>query len=380
MVLACLAVLAYGLGRERPHLVLIVVDSLRADARTDSVGAAATPNLDALARDGHVFNEAFAHSPAGLPAFVSLLSARLPHEARVTADGRAVPPDVTLLAQHLAARGYETRASFARTAFRPPAPGTGLDRGFARFDAGSDEVAPGEDAARRAVSALDALDPRRPFFLLAHIADPFGPFEANAGESGALAGSFTGAREQYRSAVEAADRAVGAILDELRRRDLYDRCVIVVTSNHGLALGEHGVVGAGVDLHDESLRVPLIVRLPQGRSDEALARRRHRLVRHVDVTPTLLELLGQPPLPGATGESLLQPGERLLFAEAHPPAAPATLRALRDSNYKLVLDVEAGKHTLFHLSSDPRELDDVYSHQGHLRRTWERDLAKIAGP
>ena len=64
MVLACLAVLAYGLGRERPHLVLIVVDSLRADARSDSVGAAATPNLDALARDGHVFHEAFAHSPA----------------------------------------------------------------------------------------------------------------------------------------------------------------------------------------------------------------------------------------------------------------------------------------------------------------------------
>lgn len=378
MLLTCLGVLAYGLGRERPHLVLIVVDSLRADARSDSIGAARTPNLDSLAREGLVFHEAFAHSPSSLPAMVSLLSGRHPHESRVTAQGQAVPQDVTLLAEHLGRRGYQTRASIARAALRPPAPGSGIDRGFARFDPGARDVEPAEEAARRAIAALDALDPQRPFFLLAHIADPHGPFETpQAG--GEDPDTFMAVREQYKRAVEAADRAVGAILYELHRRGLFERSLVVVTSNHGLALGEHGRIGSGATLYDEALRVPLIVRLPRGEGCEELARLRHRMVRQADLAPTLLELLGLPALPGATGSSLFEPTEDPLLAQAHPPDAPGALLALRDPHYKLVLDVGRDETALFRLASDPLELDDVSSHQGHLRSEWREELSRLAG-
>jgi choline-sulfatase len=382
MVCALCGVVAHGLTRDRPHLVLIVVDSLRADARSPSPGAAATPNLDRPAREGLVFHEAFAHSSADPPALLALLSARQPHEARAAGPGRPAPAEATLLAEHLLRRGYQTRASLVGPSSGPSsseAPGLAragedLGRGFERLDAHPPQGAPG--AARRASRALEGLVPRKPLFLLVHVADPRGPFEIDAADPG----SFVELRAQYRRAVEEADRAIGALLDELRRRGLYDRSLIVVTSNHGQALGEHGVVGSAVNLHDAMLRVPLILRLPQARASEPLARLRHRLVRHVDVVPTLLELLHQPPLPGATGRSLFEPGDRLLLAETRPPQAPATLFALRDASYKLVLDASAGKHSLFRLSSDPLELDDVFSHQGHLRSEWQRELAELAGP
>lgn len=379
MVCACMGVVAYGLGRERPHLILIVVDSLRADARSNSIGAARTPNLDRLAREGAVFHEAFAHTPVTLPAFTALLSARLPHEARVHADGQTVPADVDLLATHLSRRGYQTRASLALASLKPQAPGRGIDRGFERFDPGTLAVAPADDAVARARALLDPIDPRRPFFLLAHVADTHGPFDVPS-DPHAESGAFVGVRDAYRRAVEESDRAVGAILDELRQRGLYERSVIVVTSNHGLSLGEHGLVGSGASLHDALLRVPLILRLPKAREDERLTRQRLRLVRQIDVAPTLLDLLGQPPLPGATGVSLLEPAERVLLAEVRPPAVPRALLALRDQTYKLVLDAGADRMNLFSLSSDPLELDDVFTHQGHLRRQWQSDLKALARP
>ena len=177
-------------------------------------------------------------------------------------------------------------------------------------------------------------------------------------------------RTRYRLEVEFADGQVGRLLDALRRRGLYESSLVVFTSDHGEALGEHGVTGHVVNLYDEMLHVPLVMKLPAGdpRRSE-LEAERERLVRLSDLGPTLLDLVGLPPLPGQQGVSLLAPGRPPpLLAETHPPSAPAELYALRDERFKLVYHVRAQRFEMYDLSSDPLELETCSRGAGRSSR------------
>lgn len=187
-------------------------------------------------------------------------------------------------------------------------------------------------------------------------------------------------RERYKREIESVDRAIGQLLAELKWRGLYDDTIVILTAGHGEALGEHDHVGHDVNLHDEILHVPLIVRLPADRPERALLiENSAEIVRHVDLAPTILELLDLPAWEGMEGTSLLKEARRTLLAEAYPPATPGALFAMRDQRFKLIFDPQGtGNFELYRLSSDPLELENVFDVQGHLRQEWQAELRSVA--
>lgn len=473
VLIGALVTLLLGVWRrERPNLVVIVVDTLRADSVCIEPGNAETPNIATLASESTVFPLCFSHAPMTLPAHTALFSGRLPWETGVLDNGQEVPTDLPLLADHLRDHGYQTAAAVSLATMWPRSRGAGLDRGFDEYDQGFNETSTGEETVSRLRSLLDRLDPTEPFFLLAHFSDPHEPYN-DQGASGRTAevrldgelvevlttsqtsfweadleltkGSHrltigssaafeirdleltlgkrpfphrflaAGPKEstqsavieltnagvepltvrahvwlsdvptasevvaRYASEVQVADAAIGHLAAELMRRGLWRNTLVVLTSDHGEALGEHGIVGHVENLYDELLHVPLLIRLPGGRSDERLAKQHGSLVRHVDVAPTVLELLDLPGLPEPSGRSLVDEDEGILLAETHRPQASRTLYCLRDQTYKLIYAPEQDEFEMYRLGPDPLELDNVFSHQGHLRNTWQEVLTRLAG-
>jgi arylsulfatase len=169
-------------GQQRPSVVLIVVDTLRADAILDPGGLCATPSIDALAADGVGFTRSFSHAPMTLPSHTALFSSRPPFETGVLNNWQPVREDLPLLAEWLQDYGYQTRAVIGLGTLDAHE-ASGLDRGFDDYDVefwNMDE-APGVTSRLR--TSIDQLDPERPFFLFAHFTDPHAPYHAHGTQS-----------------------------------------------------------------------------------------------------------------------------------------------------------------------------------------------------
>jgi arylsulfatase A-like enzyme len=179
-------------------------------------------------------------------------------------------------------------------------------------------------------------------------------------------------RLRYALEIEHLDRFLGKLRAEIARVGLADDVLLVFTADHGEGLGEHGHESHGLTVYDELLHVPLAIRPPAGhpRAD-ALAANADALVRHVDVAPTILDLLDLPALPGQTGASLARPlgpeAERTLEAEAHHPFSE-DMYAIFDGRHKLVFVPDHDGFVLFDLARDPDEERDVLA---------EADLAPL---
>lgn len=471
-------------GGVRPNLLVITVDSLRFDAISRSLGAAKTPNLQALEAEGESFTHCYSHSPAALPAHAALFSARLPHQSGVTGNGMAIDPEVTLLAEWMKSRGYSTAAAVSLASLWPPRAEdsagnsggkrgpTGLERGFGSYATGEHELTSAAEVNERLLGQLDALPTNQPWFLFAQYSEPRAPYDAwgsvetkatvllDGKELDSFVVSDGGdwslelvlspglhelvfksdtpielrrftchgpqdelpvrfiqghlhegakklvlavenkdeedaecvldawvhdvpdvaqARARYRHEVEAVDRAIGELVAELRKRGVYDQTMIVITADHGEALGEHGQLGHGQNLYDEVLRVPLILKPQHGCDDvPALAKLKHAAVRQIDVVPTVLDLLDVRALPGAEGSSLLTEADRTHFAEIHPPEAAHSMLCRRDERYKLVFTAGENKWELFDVTSDTLEADNIFEVQGHFRSNWQSELRQLA--
>jgi len=282
---------------------LITIDTLRADA-LGSYGhtAAATPRLDALAAEGVRFTAAHAHNVTTLASHANILTGRYPvdHGVRDNAGFR-LPASLPTLATLLHDRGYRTGAVVS--AF--PLDGRfGLSRGFDEYDdrfVGSaprpallEQERPGTETVARAVAWLQA---RRdtPAFCWVHLYEPHYPYAPPE----PLASRFRGA--PYDGEVAAADAALAPLLDPLLSAGRASDTLVVVTSDHGESLGEHGEATHGIFAYEATLRVPLILYAP-GSLDTRVV---NRPVRHVDILPTVLDAVGVPAPPGLRGVSLL---------------------------------------------------------------------------
>ena len=167
----------------------------------------------------------------------------------------------------------------------------------------------------------------------------------------------------YDGNLRAADRAVGALRAHLERLGLWDRVVVIVTADHGEALHEHGHVGHNQQVYEESVHVPLVVRLPNGLGRRGL--RRHVLTSHLDLAPTVADLMG---VLGKGGSDRAFHGRSLLpalFADP-PPSAVASrttgdrpVYALRTGPHKYIFDRTAGREELYDLERDPGERRDI---------------------
>jgi len=283
-------------------VLLVSIDTLRADAlgcygRAD----AGTPTIDRLAAAGVRFETARAHAVVTLPSHASLLSGRLPtaHGVRDNAGFR-FPSDVPTLATILRDRGYRTGAFVSAFVLDSR---FGLDRGFEAYDdrlggaeaGGSFAVA--ERAGARTVAAaklwIDSMATER-WFAFVHLYEPHFPYAPPR----PFADRFAGA--PYQGEVAAADAALAPLLGPILE-GRKGRVLVVLTSDHGESLGEHGEATHGLFAYESTLRVPLVLFAP-GILAPAVAR---APARHVDVLPTVLDALGLAPPPGVAGRSLL---------------------------------------------------------------------------
>src|SRR3954447_16865061 len=274
--------------RERhPPVIVISIDTLRAD----HVSPRATPHIDALGRDAMVFRNAWSHSPLTLPSHLSIFTGLLPpeHGVRDNAGYRFDAAAHPTLAVALRQNGYRTGAAVSAYVLRGA---TGAASGFDDYEdaIGIVDGAP-VGALQRSGDVTESIAERwiaaqgeKPFFFFLHLYEPHTPYTPT-----------------YDADVAHADRIVGKFLDFLRRGGLYDRALIVLLSDHGEGLMDHGEQEHGVFVYREALQVPLIIKLPHGE-------RRGKIdipVQLVDVLPTILEAAGINAPAGLRGTSLL---------------------------------------------------------------------------
>lgn len=255
----------------RGPIVLISVDGMPA-ARLPVYGSnttTATPSIDALAADAVIFERAYTHSPLTLPAHASLLAGQLPFEHGVRDEaGFALKDDARSMAELLQNRGFETGAAVSSFLLRPE---SGVAQGFSFFDA----------------QMPDQLDA------------PLPAVERDGAETTDAAARWVRSRRGQRFFLfvqvdqSSAEQTVTQLVTELKDLDLYDEATILLTSDRG------DVAGAALD--DTSLHVPLLVKQPAA---EGAGRRVAAPVQHIDILPTVLDLVRAPIPAGLRGRSL----------------------------------------------------------------------------
>ncbi len=271
-------------------IILISIDTLRAD-HLPPYGYAhvKTPAIAALAADGVLFERAYSHSPQTLPAHAALLSGKLPSENGVRVDeGAAIKPGERLLPQMLRDRGYATAGVVSSALLGK---GTGIGQGFEFFEspalAGSRDGDESETIAERWLASHSTRA-----FMFLHLDEPHAPYEPPDRFAEFAA---------YDGEIAYADEIVGRLVKYLKSHQLYDRSTIVLLSDHGEGLGEHGEDEHGLFVNQEAVHVPLIIKQE---SNTSPGRRVRDVVQHIDLVPTILDLV-KAPLPwGLRGRSL----------------------------------------------------------------------------
>jgi arylsulfatase A-like enzyme/Tfp pilus assembly protein PilF len=366
-----------GAARGNP-IVVVSIDTLRSD-RLPVYGyrQVETPALDALAADGVVFEHAYSHVPLTLPSHAALLSGQHPGDVGVRdnlgyrVDSAKHPWLPRLLRQ----AGWTTGAAVSAYVLRAE---TGMDGEFDFYESAIDMRAaaslgasqrPCGETLRRAGGWLDQVK-AKPFFFLFHLYEPHTPYAPPAPFSERY-------RERpYDGEIAAADACLGELVARLERDGLYDRATIVVLSDHGESLGEHGEQEHGILLHRAVLQVPLVVKLPGGRrAGERVA----TPAALVDLLPTVADLAGIAPPAGLAGRSLFAADDataRPIYSETYYPRLHlgwSELTSLIEFPFHLVHGPDP---ELFHLENDPGELTNLRDAE---RRTFATLREKVRG-
>ena len=359
-----------------PNILLVTLDTTRAD-HLGAYGrvAARTPTLDALASSGVLFEHAVTPAPTTLPAHVSVMTARNPMAHGVRNNGLPLGDGVPTLAAALHDAGYRTGAFVSAFVLDKR---FGLARGFDVYDDGLDSpTGRATDAVERrgdrtvGAAAAWLATTSRPFFLWVHLYDPHDPYQAPAPFAEAFAQS------PYDGEIAFVDSAVGTLLGSLDTHGMAANTIVAVVGDHGESLGEHGEATHGMFVYDAAMRVPLLLKWPTSLPSGT---RVAPLVRTIDLAPTLLELAGRPPLPGAAGTSLMPLVRGTVTA--HVPAIAygetyfpqlfmnwAPLRSIREGSWKFI---EAPELELYDLASDSAEATNLAAREpdrvGRMRR------------
>ncbi len=372
-------------------LLLVTLDTTRADHLEPYGSETPTPALEALASHGVVFERAYATTPVTLPSHASIFTGLDPPRHGVHNNGiHYLESEATTLTELLRGRGYRTAAFVSAAVLERR---YGLDQGFEVYD---DDLTAGRPKTPRLVAErpagvtvtaasgwLDALGPEEPFFLWVHLFDPHAVYEPPA----AYAERYRD--RPYDGEIAYMDAEIGRLLSHPRLGD-GQPIVVMVIADHGESLGEHDEASHAMLAYDATLHIPWIVRLPAAGlsgSGASAPRRLDHEVSQVDLLPTALDLLGLPDaasglrLDGSSQAAAILEGARAstgraLYAETFVPFYTygwARLRSVRSDGWKLI---DGAAPELFHLPEDPGELDDRFADEprraAELRRQLER--------
>ncbi len=402
-----------AVANARPNVLLYLIDTLRAD-RVGAYGyeAPTTPALDALAGEGLVFEQAYAPGPWTLPSVVSLMLSQPMCRHGVVVDGMKISARATPLAAVLGEAGYATASFIANSYAGRPA---GLERGFDVYEGPIDEPAP-------SVGAFLDETKDQPFFIYMHDVRPHDPHEATQESlapfghvdpktlkrirnrslqyrrltrvdhtAGTPLGSTENTNEQtaaltrldelaasyghaYDARIREADRKLAQTLDQLRSRGQLANTLVIVVSDHGEELGEHGGWLHDHSVYDEVVRAPFIIRLPGG---ELGGTRINAAVSLLDVAPTIAELTDTPtPSDAFEGRSLAPFVAQPHGATNGPFVASMRMNrkkyyrpwkrsrgdqnlVVRDGDWKAIWNVEPDTVELYDIAKDPGEKNDL---------------------
>ena len=362
-------------------IIVVSIDTLRAD-HLPAYGytKVRTPAIDALAADGVVFERAYSHAPQTLPAHVALLSGQLPFETGVRDNvGFTVKRGERLLPQMLRDRGFTTGGVVSSYVLRKE---TGISQGFDFFD---DEMPPsspelsigqvrrdGAESEAIAEHWLDTIGTSRAFLFL-HLYEPHKPY--------APPERFADS-DPYDGEIAYADEIVGRLVRYLKSHQLYDRSTVILLSDHGEGLGDHGEQEHGLFLYDEAIHVPLVVK-QEGNTGSG--RRVADVVQHIDLVPTILDLVKAPGSGAFRGRSLKPVLEgtgtlpapsvyaEALYARYH--FGWSELTALTDDRYRYV---KAPREELYDLQHDAHEHANIADERPQARQALRRALDRVA--
>ena len=352
------ALLGCGGTREEapPRSVLLVtLDTTRPDALSCYGGPPGnTPVLASLAAEALLFENAYTPAPITLSAHASLLTGLYPLRHGLRDNGiAALDPAAHTLAEAARAAGVQT-AAFVGAVVLDRA--LGLDQGFELYEgpekrrstSGHPTERPAREVIDSALAWLGARDRTRPFLAWVHLYDPHHPYEPRVPPAGK-----NGERERYLAEVHEVDAELGRLFDALRADGTWSETFVCVTSDHGEAFGEHQELTHGAFAWNTTLRVPLLLRAPDG---WRVGERTDELASLVDLAPTLAQALGVA-LPGELdGRSLLQPhGSAGLYFETYTGYLAfgwSPLAGWIDARGKYV---HSSRPELFDLARDPGE-------------------------
>jgi arylsulfatase A-like enzyme len=414
---------AVGAPAKGPNVILIVVDTLRADHLSCYGARNQTPVIDGLAADGTRFAHAYSQASWTRPSFATIFTSLYPSSHRAIHKSDALPDAVVTLAEVMQGAGYTT-VGFANNI--NVAPLFGFQQGFDQyvflepeFFFGATESAaqltiynqlrlirerflskkkwvenyyqPADVVVKHGTDWLAARDAKRPFFMFLHFMEPHDPYfvhpyngeayarVANPNPDPALADKY---REVYDGAIRFLDEELAKLVADLKAKGLYDDALIVLTADHGEEFHEHGGWWHGTTLYDEQIAVPLIVKPPRGGATGVVA---DAMVSSIDIAPTIIQGAGvavpQTMVGKALGLGAGAPAPRdHAFAESELEGN--SLQAYRSGGMK-VIHANPGnprglpEHQLFDVANDPREQKDLIATQTEVANKLTADMGAV---
>ena len=378
-----LAALACSPGYAGPStpVILVSVDTLRADHLSCyQAGRRPTPHIDGLAKNGTLFSQVSSPFPLTLPAHAALLTSTYPFSNGVEDNGIPLQSTAITLATVLKNAGYRTGAFVGSFVLDRR---FGLNRGFDVYDGPLDvhnkttsgaveRKRPGARVAEAATRWVER-NSSAPFFLFLHLYEPHKPYAPP---------ERFGAYDPYDGEIAYSDEIVGRLVRYLKSHQLYDRSTVILLSDHGEGLGDHGEQEHGLFVYEEAIHVPLIIKQE---SNAGAGRRVTDLVQHIDVVPTILDLVKAPGSSLLRGRSL----KPVLEGTGHLPEPKvysealyaryhfgwSELTALTDDRYRYI---KAPREELYDLQLDTRERTNIAGERPQARQALRGALDRVA--